>query len=197
VFVRAGQFGKLKFMTRSSLIPKILIFALISTSAWLQPLLAEEAGSHEEGYHMHHFNLLAGESHADGKNGFAIGGEYEFRFHHRLGMAVTGEHVGQDFRESVVVFTPVVHPWKQLWLAGGPGFDHKDEAVEVAEAAGEGGMAEKRTRGLFRVGGGYTFELGRGFTIGPDLAVDFLSGEQVLVYGVSFGWGFKEILVRH
>jgi len=180
---------------------RLYLVALLSLSLSAgTAFAAQQAGATEETYHMHHFSLVLGGSHASGKSGFLAGGEYELRFHPHFGAAFTGEHVGQDFRETVISFTPVVHPWKQLWLAAGPGFDRKDDAAsvfEIEEPAGTARTLEKRTRSLFRVGGCYAFEIGRGFTLGPDLAVDFLSVERVFVFGISLGYGFREVFVRH
>ena len=34
------------------------------------------------------------------------------------------------------------------------------------------------------------FEMGKGFTIAPNVALDFVNGTQVWAFGVSFGYGF-------
>ncbi|MGB9609837.1 MAG: hypothetical protein ACPL7M_02610 [Bryobacteraceae bacterium] len=143
----------------------------------------------EEGHHRHHVAFLAGGSHNTEKNGDTFGADYEFRFARRAGILATYEHVGGDFREDLMAFTAAVHPWKGLRLAAGPGFDREPREREGGAEAVPAEMG-KRVRGLFRVGGGYDFHLPHGFTIGPDLAVDILKGEKVLVFGINIGFGF-------
>ncbi|GIU76168.1 MAG: hypothetical protein KatS3mg004_3255 [Bryobacteraceae bacterium] len=148
-----------------------------------------EGRAAEEGHHRHHVAFITAGSHNTKKDGDTFGADYEFRFTRRAGIVATYEHVGGDFREDLMAFTAAVHPWKGLRLAAGPGFDREPwEREGGAEAvAAETG---KRVRGLFRVGGGYDFHLPHGLTIGPDLAVDILKNEKVLVFGINIGFGF-------
>lgn len=147
-----------------------------------------EEAAREEGHHRHHIALLTSGSHNTKKDGDTMGVDYEYRFAHRLGVLATYEHVGGDFREDVVAFTAAWHPWRGLRFVAGPGFDREPREAEDAH---EHSPADKgrRTRALLRLGGGYDFHLARGFTIGPDLAVDILRGEKVLIYGINIGFG--------
>lgn len=151
--------------------------------------LAEEHAA--EHYHRHHFAALISGSHSGEKNGFTIGGDYEFRFARLLGVTATGEYVGGSFREDLVAVTATVHPWKGLKLQAGPGFDH-----ELRRHEPEHGVAEpvhhKVNRALFRVGAGYDFEISKHVSVGPDFAYDILKGERVFVYGIMIGFGFGE-----
>ncbi len=152
------------------------------------PLPAQhEAREHEE--HRHHVAVLAGGSHNTKKDGSTVGGDYEYRFHHRFGALASVEYVGGDFREDVFAFTAAWHPWKGLRLIAGPGFDRE---FRQHEEAGHGETAEKhgRYRALLRTGAAYEFHIWQHFTIGPEIAVDVLKGEKVFVYGINFGWGF-------
>lgn len=165
------------------------IFSILIPLIALPALAQHEAYGNGEAHHRHHFAFLAGGSHNTHKDGDTFGADYEYRFAHRVGLLTTYEHVGGDFREDLMAFTAAWHPWKGLRLTAGPGFDR--EPQESLEAHGsEPHEGHKRTRGLFRVGGGYDFHLPRGFTIGPDLAVDILKGEKVFVYGINIGFGF-------
>jgi hypothetical protein len=154
------------------------------------PAFAQQEGTElEKGHHRHHVAFLAGGSHNTKKDGDTFGVDYEYRFVNRFGLLTTYEHVGGDFREDLMAFTASWHPWKGLRLVAGPGFDREPRESEALHehAPVIGG---KRTRGLFRLGGGYDIQLPHGFTIGPDLAVDILKGEKVFVYGVNIGFGF-------
>lgn len=78
---------------------------------------------------------------------------------------------------------PVVfHPVPRLKLFAGPGFESKPEEWE------------RKTVFLFRVGAGYSIELGGRYSITPTLELDFLAEEdgraRAFVYGASFGVGF-------
>lgn len=118
-----------------------------------------------------------------------VGGDYEFRFVRQFGVMATGEYVGGGFREDLFAFTGVVHPKKGLKLQAGPGFERELNRHEPAGAESEA-VHHEATRALFRIGGGYDIEVGKHMTIGPDIAVDFLKGEKVFVYGVTIGFGF-------
>jgi len=151
------------------------------------PVRAQEKEG--EGYHRHHVGALFGGSHNTEKNGFTVGGDYEFRWSRPVGLMVTGEYVAGAFREDLWAVTAAIHPWKGLKLQAGPGFEQEFPARRAAEAesAEEHG---KRVRGLFRFGAGYEFEVNERMTIGPDFAFDILKGERVFVYGIVVGFGF-------
>lgn len=168
---------------------KILNTATLALLALSIPAAFAEEHSAEE-YHRHHVAALVLGSHSGEKNGFTVGGDYEFRFARPIGVTVTGEYVGGGFREDLVAFTATVHPWKGLKLQAGPGFDHELRRHETEAAEGESAAHQKVNRALFRVGGGYDIEVGKNMTIGPDFAYDILKGERVVVYGVTIGFGF-------
>ena len=150
---------------------------------------AEEGAPSE--FHRHHFGGLLAGSHNTEKNGFTAGGDYEFRFVRQFGVMATGEYVGGGFREDLFALTAVVHPWHGLKLQAGPGFEHELNRHEVAGEAGSEVLHHEATRKLLRIGGGYDIEVGKHMTIGPDIAVDFLKGEKVFVYGITIGLGFS------
>ena len=167
-----------------------LLAALLLTPC----VLAEEAGEAPESYHKHHISAFLGGSHGHDMNGATVGGSYEYRLNRYLGAAATAEHLGQDFRENLVVFTAMVHPWKGLVLVVGPGLDRAREnemALEGAEAGPVGSSIRKM--GLMRTGAAYEFEFGHRFTIGPEIAVDFVDGHRVFVYGVSIGVAMRHV----
>ena len=169
---------------------KILCVASLAfVTLTISTALAEEHAA--EHYHRHHFAALISGSHSGEKNGFTIGGDYEFRFARPLGFTVTGEYVGGSFREELVAFTATAHPWKGLKLQAGPGFDHELRRHEAGHAEGVV-VHHKVNRALFRVGAGYDIEVGKHLSLGPDFAYDILKGERVFVYGITIGFGFGE-----
>lgn len=163
--------------------------AALFTVCPLMALGGEPEGSGSEEIHRHHFAVLAGGSHNTEKNGATMGADYEYRFHHRLGVLASLEYAGGDFREDVYILTAAWHPWKGLRLLAGPGFDRELERKEETGRLPETEHHSKY-RGLFRTGASWEFHLKEHFTIGPEIAVDILKGEKVFVYGINFGWGF-------
>lgn len=168
---------------------KILSSAILTLLVLPIPAVFAEEHSAEE-YHRHHIAALVSGSDSGEKNGFTIGGDYEFRFARPIGVTVTGEYVGGSFREDLVAFTATAHPWRGLKLQAGPGFDHELRRHETESAEGEEVAHHKVNRALFRVGAGYDIEVGKNMTIGPDFAYDILKGEKVFVYGITIGFGF-------
>lgn len=151
---------------------------------------AQESEGETEPLARFHAAGLIGESHNGELNGFTFGGDIEFRLSRWVGVGFTGEHVDQPFRENVWFVPLLIHPTAGhkapgLKLTVAPGFERAREAVTAAEPEGE-----IVKRGLWRVGVGYDATLKNGWTIGPDIAVDFVAGDRVLVYAVAVGREF-------
>ena len=144
------------------------------------PALAQ-TGEHEsisqhEATDDFHPNLLAlfvgvtyeGSSEID----LALGIEYERRLNESFGVGVLAKHTfgDLDFWVYAVPFAYHTGRWK-FYVAPG---------VEDGKHGSES---------LVRLGGEYAFEVGA-WEISPQLDVDFVDGDEVLVLGVTFGKGF-------
>ncbi len=135
-----------------------------------------ETTTHHESEHDFHPNLLAlfvGLSHAGRRdNGVALGIEYERRFTRAFGVGAVIERTFGDEVIWVYVVPFAYHTgrWK-FYVA--PGIEDGDHGSES----------------LIRLGGEYAYEVG-GWEISPQLDVDIVDGDQVLVWGVTFGKGF-------
>ena len=162
-----------------------LLFALLCTVC-TAPLYAQtddhESGEHEtasghESDHGHHKNFLAffvGVAHAGRRdNAGSLGVGYERHLTKSFGIGVLAEHTfGDDeFTVYAVPFTYRVDRWK-FYIAPG---------IEESDAHG--------TESLVRLSAEYAFEAGT-WEIAPQVAVDFVDGDEVLVLGVVFGKGF-------
>jgi hypothetical protein len=141
---------------------------------------AQEHGGDQ--FHQVHAAVLLGDSHSPHQNGFTFGGDLEFRPLRVLGVGVTGEHVNQPFRENVWVFPAIVHPGGGLKLSIGPG---------IERAFDEHAPHHTEQHALLRLGASFDIPLRHGWTIDPDLAVDFVGGEKVVVYAVAVGKEFR------
>lgn len=122
-----------------------------------------------------------GESHNGDRNGITFGGDLEVRATRLFGLGVTGEHVNEPFRENVWVVPVLVHPSRRLKLTVGPGFERAREDAEGAEF---------RTHALLRLGATWEFPLRHGWSIDPDLALDLVEHQRVLVYTVAISREF-------
>lgn len=143
-------------------------------------------------HHRHHLGLFIGGSHSGEEDGFTLGGEYEFRFNRYLGAGAFGEVIGGDFGEVVFGGLLNIHPGERFTVFTGPGWDRRfqtqgDESPEAHQSSEE--PAEEGRQFLWRAGLMYEIPAGR-IRISPNLAVDFLEGHRVFIYGVTLGSGF-------
>jgi hypothetical protein len=153
-------------------------------------VFADEAEhSHEEKthppYHTHHAALFLGGTHADveieteggireeGEDAFTVGLDYEYRFSQLFGVGGLVEYAGGELETTSAMAGLFIHPIGGLKLFLAPGVEHEGDENEF----------------LFRAGVHYNFLFGN-FVVTPVLAVDFVDGEENLVYGVSFGYGW-------
>ena len=135
----------------------------------------ESASSHESAY-LHHKNALSffvGVTHEGRrKNGAALGVAYERILNESFSVGVFAEHTfgDADFTVYAVPLAYRIDRWK-IFVA--PGIEDSDHGSES----------------LVRVAAEYAFEAGS-LEISPQLAVDFVDGDEVLILGVVFGKGF-------
>ncbi len=171
--------ARIPFPLRTS-IARIAVSSLVLTL----PLTAAEPTSAAEQdapeFPRHHFTVFAGgttnfdDGESDGETSATVGLEYEFRFCRWMGGGVLFEDVFGGQREFLIIVPFSLHPWRGLRLTAGPGADFRSEDTEF----------------VFRAGIGYEFELGKGWTLAPEVAGDFANSANSLVFGVSLGWGF-------
>jgi len=152
-----------------------VLFAMCVPAAHAQAVEHESDSAHET-THESHRNVLSffvGVTQEERReNGAALGIAYERHLGESFGVGVIAERTFGDL-DFWVYAVPIGYrtgAWK-LYVA--PGIEDGDHGSES----------------LVRLGAEYAFEAGR-WEISPQLAVDFVDGNQVLVLGVVFGWGF-------
>ncbi len=158
-----------------------LRISLMILLAMCVPLVLAQTDEHEpnsdhEATHEFHRNFVAGfvgvahEGRRD--NGLALGIAYERFLNESFGIGVIAEHTFGDFDFWVyaVPFAYRTGRWR-LYIA--PGIED----------------GEHSTESLVRLGAEYAFEVGT-LEIAPQLAMDYVGGEKVLVLGVVFGKAF-------
>jgi len=155
----------------------IIIAALFLVAAPLELLGAEERHSKNEEAHSYHhrIELFLGDTLEHGEHEFSPGLTYEYRLLHILGIGAFWEFSHKEFDKFGIPF--FIHPYKGLRFVLAPGLDYVKKEHD-------------KFLFLFRTGIGYEFETGR-WSITPEINYDFIEeGENALVFGVSFGWGF-------
>ena len=110
------------------------------------------------------------------ENGFAIGVEYEYRFHEQWGVGGVVEGLGNDTIREVTVLVPVsFHPGGPWRLFAGAGYEFN----------------ETKDKPMVRFGLGYEVPVGSGWTIAPEAMADFIDGgKNVYLLGLAFGREF-------
>ena len=158
-----------------------LLFSIFMPAVYARDT-AHDAGEHESasghesahGAHKNVVSFFAGVTHAGRrKNGTALGVGYERLLSKSFGIGVLAEHTfgDADFTVYAVPFAYRIDRWK-FYIA--PGVEDSDD---------------HGSESLVRLSAEYAFESGS-WEISPQLAVDFVDGEEVLILGVVFGKAF-------
>ncbi len=131
------------------------------------------SGEHHD-FHRNVIGVFGGVTVEERRSGsFTLGIEYERHLSRQFGIGLIAEHVFADdeFNVFAVPFAYHSGSWKS-YLA--PGWEkHKNHSGEF----------------LVRVGLEYAFEFDL-FEIAPQVDVDFVGGDQVLIFGVTLAMGF-------
>jgi hypothetical protein len=129
------------------------------------PAFATER-EHEE--HEQRVELFLGDADSEGEHGFTVGLIYEYRFTELLGLGGFVEYAGGHHDAWSAGVPLFVHPYGGWRFALAPGFEHRDGEDEF----------------LFRTGVAHEFEVSDRWTVSPEFNVDFVDGEEILVFGL-------------
>ena len=136
-----------------------------------------ESNSSENASHDAHKNVLSvfvGVTHEGRRdNGAALGIGYERILNESFAVGVLAEHTfgDADLWVYAVPFSYRIDRWK-FYIAPG---------IEESEKHG--------TESLVRISAEYAFDAGA-WEVSPQVAIDFVDGDEVFVLGVVFGKGF-------
>jgi hypothetical protein len=128
----------------------------------------------KEGYH-HFPEVFIGATHADSKTEFTYALEYEYKFTDAYGAGLIYEKVDD------------AHHGDGVTLKIGMLYYHPVNAVRLGIGAGreEIGGAHPHSEDLVRVSASYDYHFEH-FSVAPTVAVDFIDGENALVFGLGF-----------
>ncbi|UCE49348.1 MAG: hypothetical protein JSW47_04235 [Phycisphaerales bacterium] len=160
-------------------INSMIALSLVAGLLAVAPAEAEHSEHSGSGhYHLNMFEIFLGNTYEDGdhgsENGFTIGLTYEHRLSELLGFGGFYEYAAGDFDKWSIGVPLFIHPHEGWRFALAPGLEHRDSDDEF----------------LFRTGVGYEFELSEKWVMLPEFNVDFVDGEEALVFGLTFGLGF-------
>ena len=165
--------------TFGPLFPLLCLFAA--------PLMAQESDEEKVEYKNEVELFVGGVTETDeSATGPGVGLEYNRRLSSRWSIGVEAIELStNDVSRSWLVVVPVYfHLTEGLGVKAGPGLEGSKDRPE------DGGESESTTKFAVRLGAGYEFELGRRFTVTPEVNADLIGGNVTWVYGLSFGLGF-------
>jgi len=145
---------------------------LIGLATLLPRAHAEDAGE-ADSHHPNYVAVFAGAASEDRReSGGALGIEYERRLNSAFGIGALVERTFGDIDTTVYAAPLAYHSgaWK---IYAAPGFERGDAGSDS----------------LLRLGLEYGFAAGD-WEISPQIDVDFVDGDRVLVLGITFGQGF-------
>jgi len=153
-------------------LPAFTLAALLALGA-----AAEESGeAHPDSEHSFRnvTQLFVGGTTEHGESTVAVGISHEYRLHRYLGVGGFAEYAAGSFDKWIFGVPIYVHPWRELRLLVAPGLEHEHGEQEF----------------LLRAGVGYEFELSEHWRLAPEVSVDFVDGEEAVVYGLSLGYAW-------
>ncbi|NIO41616.1 MAG: hypothetical protein GTO41_16405 [Burkholderiales bacterium] len=150
-------------------VTSIALFLVMASSAYAAE--SKHESDAEEG--RQRLALFLGTTRDGGDSGFTVGLEYEYRVSQAIGVGGLIDRAGGDFDSTLLAgafFFHFGHHWVAL-LAPGMEFNEDDELA-------------------LRAGFAYEFKVAKRFNVAPAFNIDFIDGEERLVYGVNLGWTF-------
>ena len=129
--------------------------------------------SDDEGFEPNSIELFIGATFDAGDSEASLGLSYERRLRQDFGVGVMAEYTkGREWVLAVPLSWHITESWKAEFAPG----------VEISPDDGNEFLA--------RIGTSYEFGF-TGWSLAPELNVDFAGGEVKTVVGISFGWEFR------
>jgi hypothetical protein len=139
---------------------------------------------------LHEVMIFAGATDDRGTWAETWGAEYGYGFMDNYTVGAFVDRAGGDVRATVVGLAFWANVVKGFVVMFGPGVEYLDEAhSEEGDHGAEGEEGSERNF-LARFGVGYSFHVGKRYTVLPVVHADFVEGNVVWVTGVNFGFRF-------
>ena len=178
------------------LIISSIIFISLSSSS----LLADSGQTDSKSSHHtpHVVGIFLGGVRTDESTEFSFGAEYEYHFHQNIGVGVIVEHTLESahFSNGATVALAAIHLHAfhglRVTTAVGAEVGHGNE-VHEAEVIAHGHREPAEQAGsefMVRLGLAYDFNVTKEITVAPTVSVDFVSGEENVVFGTVFSYHF-------
>ena len=153
---------------RLSLFPLLLVCFILAAT----PVVAQDNENAEgEAFEANSIEVFLGGTFDDGDSEASFGMSYERRLNESIGIGGIVEYTnGREWVFAVPFTIHITEPWKVVLAAG---IEHED---------GDNTF-------LTRVGTAYEFKFD-GWSLAPEVNVDFVDGDVKTVLGVSFGFEF-------
>jgi hypothetical protein len=162
----------------------------------------ESEGHGGRGLHKNDFAIFLGATDEHGhETELTLGLDYRRQVANRLFVGVLFDYAGGEMRNSVLAATLTWFPVGRLFVTAAPGIEFHEgrrprpgcgcDGTLKSEEPGEFGFFdEDATYFLFRLGVGWQFPIGQHYGVAPNVNVDFVNGEKVLVYGFHFTYAW-------
>lgn len=164
---------------------------------------AAEPDERDEGHggRRHHKNSLGVFVGVTDEHGYALeptlGIDYRRMVAKRVAVGALFDYAGGELRNSIFAASLTWLPIGRLLLTAAPGVEfHRGRGQTIdcgcsvipkSEDPGQSDLSdEDATYFVFRLGAGWHFPIGQIYGVSPNLNVDFVDGETVWVYGVTF-----------
>jgi len=152
---------------------------------------AAEDGESEGDEHANELALFLGATDEKGEDpAFSVGLEYGRLIAPKFAIGGLLEYAAGDLREWVVGVPVFFYPGGHWKLLAAPGVEITTSSNGGDDQSDEEGSSDDETNFLFRIGVGYGIELGKHVGIEPAVEVDFVDGDQVLVYGINLTYAW-------
>lgn len=180
------------------IVVRLLLSILLAAVAPLAVASDEQAGhepdqaSHGRHYTkgMHEVVIFVGATDDRGEWVETFGAEYLYSFMDNYAVGAFLDRAGGELRSSVLGVAFWARVVKGFGVMFGPGIEYLDEAhTEDGGHDTQGEEASKR-QFLARFGVGYSFHVGKRYSLMPVVHADFVDGKVVWVTGLNFGIRF-------
>ncbi|QOL26662.1 hypothetical protein LP316_05005 [Thalassotalea sp. LPB0316] len=162
-----------------------LVLLIVSTTSWANESTTHTANTHvntdlhAHANNKHAFGVFIGGLRTDKRTYASYGLEYAYEFNHQWATSfvwetVDGAHDGD--RIETYVISALYSPVDKVWL----GLGYGKEKIHNENSGREN---------VYRVSVNYDFFV-ENIKIAPMIAVDFVDGEQLAIFGASFGVTF-------